>query len=202
MRAEVFSGGIEDAAARLVTFNGHGLPLPLVGRGGAEGAGVGFNGWNRQMPHSAITTRTRLQAQSLRRRPTDAERKLWYVLRSMKPLGIHFRRQAPVGAFIVDFVWHAGKLVVEIDGSQHAELQRDYDERWTAWLQSQSYRVLRFWNNDVLRTPRAVGETILAAARDATLQLPTPIPSPRGGGEEFATPPGQQNGRTAVGEHK
>src|SRR5882672_337317 len=150
------------------------------------------------MPHSAIKTRTRRQARSLRRRPTDAERKLWYVLRSMKPLGIHFRRQAPIGAFIVDFVWHAGKLVVEIDGSQHAELQRDYDERRTAWLQSQSYRVLRFWNSDVLRTPRTVGEAVLAAARDATLQFPTPIPSPQGGGEEFAAPPGQPNGRTAV----
>jgi len=135
------------------------------------------------MPHSAIKSRTRHQAQSLRRQTTDAERKLWYVLRSMKPLGLHFRRQAPIGAFIVDFAWCAGKLVVEIDGSQHAEQRRDYDDRRTAWLQSQGYRVLRFWNNDVLKTPRSVGEVILTAAQESAAKLPTPNPSPQGGGE-------------------
>jgi very-short-patch-repair endonuclease len=152
------------------------------------------------MPHSAINSRTRHQAQSLRRRPTDAERKLWYVLRSMKPMGIHFRRQAPIGAFIVDFVWYAGELVVEIDGGQHAELQREYDQRRTAWLQSQGYRVLRFWNNDVLKTPLVVGEAILSAAREQKRSIPTPIPCPQGGGEEFAAPPGQPSLYTAVGE--
>jgi very-short-patch-repair endonuclease len=154
------------------------------------------------MPHSAINSRTRHQAKSLRRRPTDAERKLWYVLRSMKPMGIHFRRQAPIGAFIVDFVWYAGELVVEIDGGQHAELQREYDQRRTAWLQSQGYRVLRFWNNDVLKTPRVVGEAILAAAREEkrSIPTPTPIPSPQGEGEESAAPPGQPSLYTAVGE--
>ena len=75
------------------------------------------------MPHSAITKRTRRQARTLRRSPTDAERKLWYLLRSLKPLGIHFRRQAPIGIYIADFAWHAGKLVVELDGSQHAEVR-------------------------------------------------------------------------------
>ena len=181
------------------------------------------------MPHSAIKFRTRHQAQSLRRRPTDAERKLWYVLRSMKPLGLHFRRQAPIGTFIVDFVWYAGKLIVEIDGSQHAELQHDYDERRTAWLQSQGYRVLRYWNNEVLRTPRTVGEAILAAARHVAPPLPTPIPSPSQvglarlaqylarlaqydaepgqarvpwGGEESAAPPSQPSQRTTVGDRQ
>jgi very-short-patch-repair endonuclease len=114
----------------------------------------------------------------------------------MKPLGLHFRRQAPIGAFIVDFAWHDGKLVIELDGSQHAEVQRDYDDRRTTWLQSQGYRVLRFWNNDVLKTPRVVGEAMLTAARAAN---PTPIPSPPsgrsrpsstgyGGGEFLAAP--------------
>ena len=130
------------------------------------------------MPHSAITKRTRGQARTLRHAPTDAERKLWYLLRSLKPLGLHFRRQAPIGPFIVDFAWHAGKLVVELDGSQHAELRQAYDEKRTQWLQSQGYRVLRFWNNDVLKSPRNVGEAILAANKN-----PTPNPSPQGGGE-------------------
>ena len=133
------------------------------------------------MPHSAITKRTRGQAQALRRKPTDAERKLWWLLRSFKSLGMHFRRQAPIGIYIADFVWYSGKLVIELDGSQHAEARKAYDEQRTQWLESQGYRVLRFWNNDVLKTPRSVGEAILAAVQDRV--PPTPNPSPQVGGE-------------------
>jgi very-short-patch-repair endonuclease len=116
----------------------------------------------------------------MRRGPTDAERKMWWILRSLKPLGMHFRRQAPIGSYIADFVWHEGKLVVEIDGGQHAEKQSSYDERRTAWLSSQGYRVIRFWNNEVLKASRSVGDAIYAAASD---KYPTPNPSPQGGGE-------------------
>jgi very-short-patch-repair endonuclease len=137
------------------------------------------------MPHSAITPRTRGQARVLRKQPTDAERKLWYLLRTLKPLGFHFRRQAPVGIYIADFAWHAGKMIVELDGSQHVERTAAYDTRRSEWLESQGYRVLRFWNNDVLKTPRSVGEAILAAAREAAAD-PTPNPSPQGGGEHAA----------------
>jgi very-short-patch-repair endonuclease len=121
----------------------------------------------------------------MRREPTDAERKMWWILRSLKPLGMHFRRQAPIGDYIVDFAWYSAKLVVEIDGSQHAEIRRDYDEQRTAWLQSQGYRVIRFWNNEVLKAPRSVGEAVYAAATEhaAAKQDPTPNPSPQGGGE-------------------
>jgi very-short-patch-repair endonuclease len=137
------------------------------------------------MPHSAITKRTRGQAQNLRRTPTDAERKLWYLLRSLKPLGLHFRRQAPIGIYIADFAWLAGKLVVEFDGSQHAADRKAYDVKRTVWLESQGYRVLRFWNNDVLKSPTSIGEAILSAAREsgAIVEDPTPNPSPQGGGE-------------------
>jgi very-short-patch-repair endonuclease len=143
---------------------------------------------NGEMPHSAITRRTRGQARALRRAPTDAERKLWYLLRSLKPLGLHVRRQAPIGIYIADFAWHAGKLVVELDGSQHAQARADYDGTRSQWLESQDYRVLRFWNNDVLKLPRGVGETILAAARESGRipTNPTPNPSPQGGGEPAA----------------
>src|SRR5262245_19185274 len=136
------------------------FPLPLVGRGGAEGAGVG---WliGEAMPHSAIARRTRERAQRMRRAPTDAERRMWQVLRNLKPLGTHFRRQAPIGIYIADFAWHDGKLIVEIDGSQHADHRQAYDAQRTAWLQSQGYRVLRFWNTDVLKSPDSVGEAIL-----------------------------------------
>jgi adenine-specific DNA-methyltransferase len=121
----------------------------------------------------------------MRRSPTDAERKLWQVLRSLKPLGMHFRRQAPIGAYVADFAWYGGKLVIELDGSQHAEARSTYDARRTQWLQSQGYRVLRFWNHDVLKSSRSVGEAVLAAARKNTAlpTNPTPNPSPQGGGE-------------------
>ena len=151
-------------------------PSPLWG-----GVAPKAPGWGTNMPHSAITKRTRGQARTLRRSPTDAERKMWFLLRSLKPLGMHFRRQAPIGVYIADFVWHDGKLVIEIDGSQHADTRADYDARRTAWLESQGYRILRFWNNDVLKTPRSVGEAILAASKN-----PTPDPSPQGGGERAA----------------
>lgn len=103
---------------------------------------------------------------------------MWQLLRSLKPLGMHFRRQAPIGVYIVDFAWYEGKLVIELDGSQHAELRRIYDEGRTAWLASQGYRVLRFWNNDVLKAPRSVGDAILAA----THKTPPPAPPHKGEG--------------------
>lgn len=151
-------------------------PFPLWGGVAPKAPGRGG-----AMPHSAITKRTRGQARSLRRSATDAERKLWFLLLSLKPLGMHFRRQAPIGVYIADFVWHDGKLVIELDGSQHAETRAAYDTKRTQWLKSQGYRVLRFWNNDVLKSPRGIGEAILAASRN-----PTPNPSPQGGGERSA----------------
>jgi very-short-patch-repair endonuclease len=147
-------------------------------------------GWGMAMPHSTITKRTRGQARVLCRSPTDAERKLWFLLRSLKSLGMHFRRQAPIGVYIADFVWHAGKVVVELDGSQHVEERAAYDAKRTAWLESQGYRVLRFWNNDVLKSPRRVGEAILAASKN-----PTPNPSPPQVGlarlAQYSAKPGQ-----------
>ena len=157
------------------------LPLPLVGRGGAERRRGGVWRELTSMPHSAIAKQTRRQARTLRNGPTEAERKIWQVLRSLKPLGMHFRRQAPIGNYITDFVWHAGKLVVEIDGWQHAQAQQAYDERRTSWLQSQGYRVLRFWNNDVMKMPQSVGEEILRAARESTAEEPHPRPLPTTG---------------------
>lgn len=159
------------------------FPSPLWGGVAREASRGGVSEWSRTMPHSAIKRRTRRQAQSLRRRPTDAEQKIWQILRSMKPLGIHFRRQAPVGIYITDFAWLAGKLIVELDGGQHAETRREYDEQRTAWLSSQGYCILRFWNHDALKMPEAVGEAILTAARSVT---PPPTPPHRGEGSKAA----------------
>ncbi len=79
----------------------------------------------------------------------------------------------------MDFARYSGKLIVEVDGGQHADTRLQQDQVRTRWLQSQGYRVLRFWNNDVLTQTRGVAEAILAAAKS-----PTPSPSPQGGGEQ------------------
>jgi very-short-patch-repair endonuclease len=140
------------------------------------------------MPRTNIEPGIRGRAQVLRRKPTDAERKMGWLLRSMKPLGMHFRRQAPIGRYIADFAWHSGKILIELDGSQHADARKDYDLRRTAWLQSQGYCVLRFWNNDVLKSPPSVGEAILAAVHDRNRVAPEdPTPTPRHKGEGFTS---------------
>ena len=99
------------------------------------------------------------RARHLRKNPTDAERALWSILRQRQVPGHRFRRQAPVGPYIVDFVCFENKLVIEVDGGQHAE-QADYDDARTAWLESQGLRVLRFWNNQVLQEMDAVREAV------------------------------------------
>jgi very-short-patch-repair endonuclease len=94
------------------------------------------------------------RAGELRRELTPAERKLWAHLRNDQ-LGVNFRRQHAIGPYITDFSCIQKKLVIELDGGQHIE-QEDYDNERTAFLQSKGYRVLRFWNNDVMNDLNAV----------------------------------------------
>ena len=101
-------------------------------------------------------------ARSLRRNQTDAENRLWYFLRAHRFSGFKFRRQHPIGPYIVDFACPAEKLVVELDGGQHADAGYD-DEARDKWLEQRGYRVLRFWNNDVLAETQAVLQSILTA---------------------------------------
>ena len=112
------------------------------------------------------------RARSLRKNPTDAERKLWQRLRAL-PGAAHFRRQATIGSYFADFACHTNRLVIEIDGGQHADSASD--GRRTDYLNALGYRVLRFWNNDVLGNIDGVLETIIDALRVAP---PTPDPSP------------------------
>ena len=111
----------------------------------------------------------------MRHEPTNAERVLWQHLRHLSVHGSHFRRQATIGSYFADFACHAARLIIEIDGGQHNEaggLARD--ARRTAELEQRGYRVIRFWNNDVLRNVEGVMETIAAAVRAAGPPPPTP----------------------------
>jgi very-short-patch-repair endonuclease len=100
-------------------------------------------------------------ARQLRRKATDAERVLWKHLR-MRQLGaFKFRRQQPIGPYIVDFICFEQRLIIELDGGQHTD-QVQYDEKRSAWLKERGYRVLRYWNHDVLKAAEVVMADILA----------------------------------------
>ena len=90
-----------------------------------------------------------LRSRELRNNATLAERKLWQHIRNRQVSGTRFNRQVPIGPFICDFAACTAKLIVELDGGQHA-IRTTKDDRRTSFLQSRGYRVLRFWNNDVL----------------------------------------------------
>ena len=114
--------------------------------------------------------------QQLRTNATEAEKRIWYFLRNRQFEKFKFRRQHPIGVYIVDFVCLEQKLIVELDGGHHAG-QTLYDARRTKALQDKGFRVLRYWNNDVLNNTNAVLETILAEMNAS----PSPSPSPRSG---------------------
>ena len=117
-------------------------------------------------------------AKSLRSNQTDAEIKLWYHLRAHRFLGLKFKRQKPVGDYIVDFVCLEQHLVIELDGGQHATVT-EYDEKRRVYLAQQGFKVLRFWNNQVLQEM----ESVLEAIRIETALSPTPLPQ---AGEGFS----------------
>ena len=107
----------------------------------------------------------RERAREMRRNPTPAERAMRRLV-ARDRLGMGFRRQYPIGDYIVDFVCLPLRLVLEVDGGQHNGEQKAYDERRDAWLATQGYRVLRFWNADVVHNPDGVARRILAVADD------------------------------------
>jgi very-short-patch-repair endonuclease len=115
-------------------------------------------------------------ARRLRNAPTEAERRLWSLLRKRQLDGCRFRRQIPLGPYVADFMCLKERLVVEVDGGQHA-VRQDQDAKRTRWLESQGFRVLRFWNNEVLGNLAGVAEVIRASLRDT----PHPDPPPQGG---------------------
>lgn len=155
-------------------LNDTGMLTPLPPCGG----GVGGEGAKARQVTSPIQQQ---HARELRSHQTPTERDLWQQLRAKRFAGFKFRRQQPLGRYIVDFVCFEQRLIVELDGSQHAD-QQDYDAERDAWLQAQGFRVLRFWNNQWSAQPEAVLEAIWVGLQQ---EPPLPNPSPaRGEGLE------------------
>jgi very-short-patch-repair endonuclease len=155
------------------------VPLPsprellrVVGRGKGWGASVAAT-QEQENPDPRVP-----RARRLRREMTDAERKLWWHLRRLPVEHSHFRRQATIGPYFADFACHQRRLVIEVDGGQHNRPDHVVtDAERSAYLRSQGYRVLRFWNNEVLKNIEGVMERILAALRGGEAD-PPPLPPP------------------------
>ncbi len=117
-------------------------------------------------------SRPTARSRELRRDATEAERKLWRAISARKLAGVRFNRQVPVGQYICDFASREYRLIIEIDGGQHA-LAIDYDERRTQFLEQQGYAVIRFWNCDVADNI----EGVLIRIRQVLADMPSPNPS-------------------------
>jgi very-short-patch-repair endonuclease len=116
----------------------------------------------------------------LRRRPTNVEQKLWQQLRRDRINGLSFRRQHPIGPYVLDFYCPTIRLAIELDGGQHNfEGQRRRDERQTRWLAANEIKLIRFWNNEVTGNLSGVLEEILRVASELT---PSPTLPLSGGG--------------------
>jgi very-short-patch-repair endonuclease len=121
---------------------------------------------------------------TLRNNTSDAEQALWRLLRCRQISGLKFRRQHPFGDYILDFVCLENKLVIEVDGGQHGQ-QAGYDENRTERLQAAGFRVLRFWNNEVLKEMESVKEKIWLVAQDLQSHPLPSLPLEGGGIKKF-----------------
>ena len=107
------------------------------------------------------------RARTLRKHLTEAEQRLWQKLKRRQLAGMKFPHQQPIGPFIVDFVCFECRVIVEVDGGQHAE-QVSYDRDRTRWLEAQGYRVVRFWNDEVLAHTDVFAQTSLNRIEEHT----------------------------------
>ena len=112
-------------------------------------------------------------AKTLRSCQTDAEQRLWHQLRAHRFMGLKFKRQKPIGHYIVDFICIEYQLIIEVDGGQHIN-QMEYDSERTGWLKSEGFTILRFWNHEVLQAMDSVLERI----QQAVVEIATPSPLP------------------------
>ncbi|MBI5212229.1 MAG: endonuclease domain-containing protein [Nitrospirae bacterium] len=132
-------------------------------------------------------------AKTLRKSQTDAEKLLWKHLRAKQMEGLKFRRQQPIGNYVIDFICLEKSLVIEVDGGQHADNKKD--EERDAWLKLEGFKVLRFWNNEVLTNMKGVLEVI----RENCLNHP-PLTPPLKGGDSIQPSPlaGEGKGEGAL----
>lgn len=175
----------------------HPQPLPTWGRGGTSTVGVGAGGGRLGTPspsvgrvgvggigHGAhrmtgIHPIIRQRARKLRAEMTPQERRVWAKLRELnRMLGLHFRRQAPIGPFIADFADLGRRVVIEIDGGGHGG---ERDQRRDEWLAAQGFQVLRFWNPEVSGNIEGAMQLVLDAVGPFD-EAPPPHPSPTVGG--------------------
>ena len=132
------------------------------------------------MPKYRVEHFKRTQAKTLRHALTEAELDLWQLLRSRQLCNFKFRRQVPLGPWVADFVCFEHMLIIEADGSRHVESR--HDKRRDADLQNRGFRILRFWNNNILTNPNGVLEKILSEIEEAPSPRGLrPRPSPTGG---------------------
>jgi very-short-patch-repair endonuclease len=159
--------GEDDAWTRSVHASGEGPgSAAVLDVGGSRGPSPGHS--LRSRPSSPVkgegkgsaVPRMRQRARTLRTRMTDAERKLWFALRDRRFSGFKFRRQVPINRFIADFICFEARLVVEVDGGQHADSVRD--QQRDRWFAANGFRVVRFWNNEVLSNLEGVLTVLLA----------------------------------------
>lgn len=117
-------------------------------------------------PPRLIDKQSLTRSRALRRDSTEAEKRLWSILQNRQLDGWKFRRQVAIDSYIVDFCCIAARLIVEIDGDQHAEKRKRYDDARTRELEARGFRVIRFWNHEVLQGTEGVGEEILKVLKE------------------------------------
>ena len=153
---------------------------PLEGESARQGRSPQSSRWGEIK--RSYTQQTLERAKTLRQDQTDAEGLLWHYLRNKQLDGYKFRRQQPIGPYIVDFACMSRKLVIELDGGQHAE-QHNHDKKRDDYLRGKGYRILRFWNNEVFQNCMDVLEAVYQALVDPPPHQPSPD------GSASATPP-------------
>jgi very-short-patch-repair endonuclease len=135
----------------------------------------GEDRWGSAASRFTRTPEATARTRRLRRDATRAETKLWYLLQRGQMEGLSFRRQHPLGKYIVDFYCSPPKLAIEVDGGQHGEQPHQaHDERRSQWLRSKGVTILRFWNNDVFGNIEGVWEEIARTAARLSLRPATP----------------------------
>src|SRR5262249_21607843 len=163
-------------------------PSPSMGEGRGGGDTEDASAVKKE-PSAGVRDRARI----LRHQMTEAERRLGQILRLRQPEGHRFRRQVPIGPFIADFVCHEARLIVELDGGQH-DPSSEAEASRTRFLEGEGYRVLRFWNNEVLENAEGVRSAIAKSLDPVTPPLirdvtPTRSLPHRGGGPEDMADP-------------